>query len=434
MDKDPLQNIHDDYLVSVGVMVDLELSENAGGHVKCWQRFAEAAACLGAAGGVDLTVYFLGEAAATIALGEHVRYRLVPPRRSTRNLGLNGLPAHTDLAQRNPAAEASLGAHDVFHITGPFALSLAALEAARRKGVPVAASVHTDNPQLTRYYMPQIVSRLLGDTPGLAALIHRFGLPKLAARIMARRVAHGLRRANHLFYVNCSQHDYFNDQFPAVAHSHLRHGIDRERFHPARRDRASLALRFGLPPETPILAFAGRIDGSKNADLVVAISEHLWSWGIDHRLLMLGDGALRQGLQQRLGARGVLPGAIPQHDLGWIFASADTFVFPSETETAGKVALEAMACGLPLVLMAGTAPSEVLGKVGGGGVLVRGRDPAVWARALATILTDRAVLSHARDAARRAGALLPSWQEVLEQDLLPVWRELAGRDRAARAS
>lgn len=39
---------------SVGVLVDLELMENAGGHVKCWQRLAEAS--VGIRDGVDLTV------------------------------------------------------------------------------------------------------------------------------------------------------------------------------------------------------------------------------------------------------------------------------------------------------------------------------------------------------------------------------------------
>lgn len=48
-----------DVPLSVGVLVDLELTENAGGHVKCWQRIAEASLYL--PDRVDLTVYFLGD-------------------------------------------------------------------------------------------------------------------------------------------------------------------------------------------------------------------------------------------------------------------------------------------------------------------------------------------------------------------------------------
>ena len=50
--------------LSVGVMVDLFQSPSAGGHVKCWERIAEAAR----GDEIDLTVYFLGPQPAVIAL------------------------------------------------------------------------------------------------------------------------------------------------------------------------------------------------------------------------------------------------------------------------------------------------------------------------------------------------------------------------------
>ncbi len=415
----------DDRLVSVGVTVDLELSEAAGGHVKCWQRLAEAAA--DAECGIDLTVYFLGAERRTMALGENVRYRLVPAWRGTRALGLSGVPAHTDLARCNPAALAMLAIHDVLHATGPFALSGTALRTAARERKPFACSVHTDNPAFTRHYMPNVLSALFGDSATLHSLMRWLRLPELGARRMARRVERGLAVAHHLFHGNCDQRRSFERAYPETPCSRLRRGIDHRRFHPGLRDRARLAARFGIPPSRPVLAFAGRIDGSKNVDLVAAISERLRSWEVEHSLLMLGEGTLRAPLQRALGAHARLPGGVPQPDLAWMLASADAFVFPSETDTVGNVALEAKACGLPLFVMAGTAPAEAVRYIGEDGIVIAGHDPSVWARTLAPILTDPVRLGRHRGSARRAGALLPSWREVLEEDLVPVWLRLAGR-------
>src|SRR5207249_12007193 len=57
--------------LKVGVLVDLVLTPDAGGHVKCWQRIAEAA--VGCADGLDLTVHFNGPQARRIELSPSVR-------------------------------------------------------------------------------------------------------------------------------------------------------------------------------------------------------------------------------------------------------------------------------------------------------------------------------------------------------------------------
>jgi len=71
--------------------------------------------------------------------------------------------------------------------------------------------------------------------------------------------------------------------------------------------------------------------------------------------------------------------------------------------------------------------AEAVCLVGEDGIVVAGRDPDVWARAVAPVLAVPARLNRHRAAAGRAGALLPSWHEVLAEDLVPVWRRLAGR-------
>src|SRR5262245_26309194 len=100
--------------LKVGVLVDLVLSPDAGGHVKCWQRFAEAA--VGFPDRLDLTVHFNGPKPRRIELSPSVRYQVLPPVFSTAHL-IRQLPDHTDLAPWHPQLVRHLTEYDVIHTT-----------------------------------------------------------------------------------------------------------------------------------------------------------------------------------------------------------------------------------------------------------------------------------------------------------------------------
>jgi len=68
--------------------------------------------------------------------------------------------------------------------------------------------------------------------------------------------------------------------------------------------------------------------------------------GIQHRIIIAGDGPLLATLRELL-PDAVFTGALPRERVAEVFASADCFVFPSATDTAGNVVLEAQASGLP---------------------------------------------------------------------------------------
>src|SRR5829696_4511800 len=100
--------------LKVGVLVDLAFTEEAGGHVKCWQRIAEAATDCPEE--LDLTIHFSGPEARRIALSPSVRYVLLPPVLGTARL-ISDVPDHTDLARWHPLLAGTLGAYDVIHTT-----------------------------------------------------------------------------------------------------------------------------------------------------------------------------------------------------------------------------------------------------------------------------------------------------------------------------
>jgi len=148
--------------IKVSVLVDLTRRPGAGGHVKSWERFAQASVVQ--AGALDLTVHFLGNEEAVVPLADNVRFCLHPPRFSTQRFKfLSHVPDHTDLAFYHPRLAQALAQCDVIHTTDAFfTFARTALKVSRKYGIPLVNSIHTDTPSYTRVYTALTVERVLG--------------------------------------------------------------------------------------------------------------------------------------------------------------------------------------------------------------------------------------------------------------------------------
>jgi phosphatidylinositol alpha 1,6-mannosyltransferase len=110
-----------------------------------------------------------------------------------------------------------------------------------------------------------------------------------------------------------------------------------------------------------------------------------------------------------------------------VFASADLFLFPSQTDTAGNVVLEAEASGVPVIVSGSGGPRENM-LDGRTGVVCEGADPAVWADTVAALARDRERRA-AMSAAAREYATSRSWEKAL-QPLFRAYREVTANDAA----
>ncbi len=186
-------------------------------------------------------------------------------------------------------------------------------------------------------------------------------------------------------------------------------GVDLERFTPGDRTAARRAL--GLAPDAVVLAFVGRIQPLKAPDVLLRAAAELVARdpALRSRLVVLvaggpsGSGLAEPTALQQLGAAlGIadlvrfLPPA--REGLVDVYRAADVVAVPSRSESFGLVALEAQACGTPVVAAeVGGLPVAVAD--GRSGLLVPGHGAEQWADALASV-----ALVPGRRAALAAGA------------------------------
>jgi glycosyltransferase involved in cell wall biosynthesis len=411
----------------VGVLVDLALSAEAGGHVKCWERIAEAAT--GFADRLDLTVHFnapiatAGDAGVPqrIELSPSVRYVLMPSMFSTRRL-LTRIPDHTDLAPWHPGLARALPDYDVIHTTDAFfCYSRTASRFARRNGVPLVSSFHTNTPEYARLTVESLLAHVLGHGAAYRLASERLALPRWVSRVLEGRLHRHLASATMVMASYGGALDATIGRHCGVA---LRRGLDRALFTPAKRDRAWLETRFGLPPRHFILIYAGKLNKGKNVQLLgpaVARARQ----GRPIHLLCAGVGDLCDTLRMELGGAVTLPGVLSQDELARAYASADLFLFPSMIDEAGNAPMEALASGLPALLARGSGVSARMDDCAAVRVLP-GDAPDAWASAIVEFATDPEQCGTLGHLARAyIEAEVPSWAEVLSEDLLPVWQEAA---------
>lgn len=411
----------------VSVLVTLERHPKAGGHVKCWEKFAAAAALYPTS--VDLTVHFLGETDAVAPLSDNVRFVHHAPRFSTRRIPfLQNDAGHTDLSRHHPGAFAALSGADVLHTTDSFSLGRTAQASSRRTGSALVASIHTDLPKFTRVYADQILRTALG--PVGRSLGAPWQLPAWLARRADAKLARYLGACDLVLVSKDEDEMAWTMRLPQTCVGRLRRGIDTQAFSPRYRDRRWLAEVHGFEQDLPVLLYAGRIDSGKNILVLAQAAAALIGRGIDLRVVLAGTGSEAAKVRSLLGERAIFLGHLDQASLARYYACADVFVFPSTTEVAPNVVLEAKASGLPV--LAATAHGGGQFVVDGkDGYSLRSTDPQIWADRLGTMLANRDQLAaFGRTARQWAETAWPSWSAVFAQDLMPAWRHAANRRRS----
>lgn len=177
-------------------------------------------------------------------------------------------------------------------------------------------------------------------------------------------------------------------------------------------DRFASATPMTLQPPRPRVGFLGRLEPVKGLDVLLDAHSRLRSKAT---LVLAGDGSLRQNLTGR-GAH-LLP-ALPFAQVPAFLKSLDVLVLPSVTilplhrEQFGRVLVEAMAAGVPVVGSDSGAIPEVIGDAG---LVVPERDPAALAAAIDRVLIDSALRARLIGLGRERVESRFAWPVIAQQ-------------------
>jgi len=311
-----------------------------------------------------------------------------------------GLPSsvRADLAEFDP---------NIVHISSPDIAAHRAVSWARRRKIPVVASVHTRFETYLSYYNLEFFE------PLIRAIMRRIYRRCDALLVPAQSTAAVLRaqRMNKLIYM-------------------WTRGVDREQFNPGRRDiewRRSL----GIADHELAVMFLGRLVLEKGLDVFAETVDLLVQRKVPHRPLVIGDGPARAWFEQHM-PNGIFVGQLVGSDLARAVASSDVFLNPSVTEAFGNVTLEAMACALPVVAAAATGATNLV-RDGETGMLVEPGDVEGFAEALETY-ARKPDLRRQHGEAGLEYARTQDWDEINGAVLKTYLRVIERRERIARVT
>ncbi|HYA47890.1 MAG TPA: glycosyltransferase family 1 protein [Burkholderiales bacterium] len=298
-------------------------------------------------------------------------------------------------------AEWSVRRPDIVHVVTEGPLGWAATSTARRLGIPTCSDFHTNFHSYSRHYgmgvFAGIVSRYL------RFLHNRTGCTLVpTAEMRASLEAAGYERVEV-----------------------VGRGVDTLLFSPARRsDR--LRSAWGCRGGETVALYVGRIAPEKNLALFIRAALAMRAEDPSLRVVLVGDGPQSAELRAR-HPDFVFAGMRTGADLAEHYASADTFLFPSTTETFGNVTLEAMASGLAVVAYDYAAARQYL-RHQASALLAPTHDGAAFVAMAERLAKQPELVSRLRVEARRIAETV-SWCRTFD-DLERVLRNVIRAHRA----
>jgi glycosyltransferase involved in cell wall biosynthesis len=282
---------------------------------------------------------------------------------------------------------------DFIHITSPGDLGIAGAILAARLGIPLAASWHTNLHEFAARRISRMLAALGPDTGEFAA--------RKAERFVLDRVCWFFGRSAVLFAPNRELTAMLRERTAKPVFA-MGRGIDTALFSPARRQRRDSAF---------VLGYVGRLMPEKNLRMLREAAAVLRRHGIwNFRFQITGAGSERAWLEQNV-PNAEFTGVLTGQSLAAAYANLDVFLFPSRTDTFGNVVQEALASGVPAIVMDAGGPRYIV-RDGASGLVAR--DDEAFCEYAALLALD-AELRRTMGAEARRQVEGQSWDRVFSE-------------------
>ena len=281
---------------------------------------------------------------------------------------------------------------DILHMTGLNDVSIVAALLAYKRQIPMLGSWHTNLHEFASRRLDRIF-RFLPD-----------GLRKSLTSFAEQSIFKGAAIFYKMPKLILAPNDELINALSAGTERHaflMARGVDTEVFSPKKRTVDDGILRFG---------FVGRLKPEKNVRLLAQLEKGLLDAGkTNFKFLIVGDGSERNWLQDNM-QHAEFTGFCEGEDLAEAYANMDVFVFPSETDTFGNVAQEAMAAGVPVLVTDQGGPKFVI-KDGETGFVAKNFED--FLKFSLELMDNPEKLSKMKQASRDF-VLLKSWDSVFD--------------------
>ncbi|MEI7496509.1 MAG: glycosyltransferase family 1 protein [Betaproteobacteria bacterium] len=293
-----------------------------------------------------------------------------------------GLPS-----KKNLVKAWTLRRPDVVHIATEGPLGWSAMQAAKVLKLPVTSDFRTNFHSYSQHYGVGWLRK------PIVAYLRKFHNATACTMVPTQALKNEL-----------AQHGFLNLKVVA-------RGVDTVLFNPLRRS-PELRSQWNADSETVVLISVGRLALEKNLGQVMACYESLKSAGAKVKLVLVGDGPMRETICQRC-PDAIFAGMLSHDALATYYASADLFLFPSLTETFGNVTVEALASGLPVLAFNCAAATDWV-KQGVNGWLVSESEPEAYVSTALKVAMNPELLSQVAGTTRSQVSQL-DWDQISEQ-------------------
>jgi glycosyltransferase involved in cell wall biosynthesis len=281
------------------------------------------------------------------------------------------------------------------HLATPDLLGFRAMRYAQVNNMQIVSSYHTHFTSYLKYYNLQLLE-MLGW----------------------KYLAWFYSQCKHIYVPSSSMAEELNKHGITEGIRLWTRGVNINQFNPRFRS-MEWRRNLGVNDREYLVTFVSRLVWEKDLQTFVDSVKKLLSDDIPVKPMIVGDGPARKELEYML-PEAHFTGFLTGDELASAYASSDVFLFPSDTETFGNVTLEAMACGLPVVVADATG-SKSLVEPGVNGYLATPRKPKEFADQTKKVLNDDEKRQQMSKAARQK-ALAFDWEKV-NQDLLNNYYE-----------
>ena len=403
----------------IAILIDLELSNKSGGHVKFWEKICES--LLEDNLEIKIDIFFLGKVKKKRKFNNFINFKIKKPILSSKILRIVGIDAdYTDLFPFNIFLFFELKKYDLIHTTDQlFSMSKTAKLASFIWKIPLTTSYHTDTSSYTKYYILKIFSYL--PSPLSSFFIKKIKLHQKISENQKIKIQKYFNFCNKVMINFKSLSEDFSKIKRNKKIVNLERGINKEVFKKIKINKINFYKKFNIPLENKILFFCGRIHELKGANFLAKIHKNLIEKGLPVTTILTGEDIHGDECKKIGGQDLIITNYLNQNEVANLMNICDLFVFPSLYETGPQVVMEAKSCGALCVVSPKGGGRKISHNFDG--IIINKYLVNEWVKVIYSLLKEKKKISKIKNNLQKYNTS-PSWRDIFFNVFYKNWKEV----------